>query len=372
MASKYFVCNKKLDFDRGAGENVQWTADGIAMQDSEKAAYFYSRVFDSREKQTIWHRIRLRAKSLGDASIRFTFYVSEVPYLLQDGQTRQIAEVLQDTHLSMTEKKQLFAPYAVKTAQNPTDALLHEAQGRYLWFLAELFGFGGQSPVLEHIRIDFPKETWLQYLPEIYQNPPESASFTERFLSIFQSLYDSIEAEMAQLPAKLDPTAAEGEFLHWLAGWLDLEDTYLWTEAQLRYLLQHAMEFYRKRGTRQGIAELIALYTGEMPYLIEHSALRAVSDDMRIRERMRRLYGDSDFLFTVVVREEVVPDAKTYQTLLKLIENAKPAHTEVNVVVLKPYLFLEKYTYLGMNSVLGQYRTAGLDGFAALPLTGLL
>ena len=44
---------------------------------------------------------------------------------------------------------------------------------------------------------------------------------------------------------------------------------------------------------------------------------------------------------------------------------------EVNLVVLKPYIFLSRYSYLGINSVLGQYRQAALDGFSTLPFTEL-
>jgi hypothetical protein len=73
----------------------------------------------------------------------------------------------------------------------------------------------------------------------------------------------------------------------------------------------------------------------------------------------------------VIVSEQAVPSPDEHKTLLKIIESAKPAHVEANVVVLKPYIFLDKYSYLGMNSVLGRYRPANLDGFSAVPFTGV-
>jgi hypothetical protein len=48
-----------------------------------------------------------------------------------------------------------------------------------------------------------------------------------------------------------------------------------------------------------------------------------------------------------------------------------PVTAELNLVVLEPYIFLNKFTYLGINSTLGQYRSAALDGKSQLTLSTL-
>lgn len=370
---KYFVFNKARDFERGYSENILCSPEGIRIKDPAKpeGGSFFSRVLDSREKETEWHRIIIHSKSLGDASIRFSFYASEERRIRVNGMETEVDQLLKDETLQVSEKEQILRPWLVKTVMNPEDTLLHEAKGRYLWFLAELFPRGVESPEISKVRIFFPKQTWLSWLPEVYQNDPQSASFTGRFLSVFQSLYDDMDEEIRQVSGHFDPDTAEGEFLHWLAGWLDVDDPYIWTEEQLRYLLKNGMGLYKGRGTRETLHRMVELYTGEAPWIIENFQVEPFQDDARIAELMSRLYGDHPCLFTVVVRENCVPTEKEYRTLLKIIESAKPAHEEANVVVLKPYIFLDKYSYLGINSVLGQYRPVSLDGFSALPFTSV-
>jgi phage tail-like protein len=369
--AKYFVWNKESDFSRGWSNNLVWSEGSLKLKSIHSAGVFFSHLLDSREKQSTWQRIRLRAKSPGDSSILVTFYASESRLIPTESGEMDLNTAIR-LELDQEEKKRQFAGFRVKTIYNPSDALLYEITGRFVWFCIELFGQGEESPILEHIRIDLPRTSWVGYLPEIYQSAPGSKAFLERYLCIFQSIYDDLEEEIKRLPARFDPDVAEGDFLQWLAEWLALEDGYMWKEDKLRYLLQNAMVLYAQRGTRRGISEIVALYIGETPYIVEQHQLEPFCQDPAISAHMRRLYGDSGFLFTVVVSERAVPDVATYRTLLKIIEHAKPAHMEVNVVVLKPYIFLDKYSYLGINSVLGQYRALQLDGYSALPFTGLM
>ncbi|MFG6384519.1 MAG: hypothetical protein K1V96_09735, partial [Lachnospiraceae bacterium] len=48
-------------------------------------------------------------------------------------------------------------------------------------------------------------------------------------------------------------------------------------------------------------------------------------------------------------------------------EDMKPAHIEIHLIILKPYIYLNKNVYIGVNSVLGTYQVANLDGIAAIP-----
>ena len=76
--------------------------------------------------------------------------------------------------------------------KKPEDVLLHQVKGRYLWFKVILAGQKGREPEISRMQIYFPKDTWLKYLPEVYQNDVESASFLERYLAIFQSVYEDM------------------------------------------------------------------------------------------------------------------------------------------------------------------------------------
>ena len=52
-------------------------------------------------------------------------------------------------------------------------------------------------------------------------------------------------------------------------------------------------------------------------------------------------------------------------------KEVKPAHLELNLVLLKPYIFVGMYSYLGINSVLGSYRNMRLDGHSSVPFAVL-
>lgn len=371
---KYFVFNKEEDFQRGYGYNIAVSAQGlcIAPEAVSQGGVFFSRILDSRDKETVWHRLVVQGNSLGDASIRFTFYAGEERTIWRDGREEDVEDLLREQSLTWGQKEEILRPCRVKTILNPKDILLHEAQGRYLWFCIELFGQGEESPMVSHMKIYLPKQSWLGYLPEVYQVEPRSKSFVERYLNMFQSLYSDLEEQIDGIARYFDPEVVEGEFLQWLAEWLDVDDVYIWTEEQLRYLLQNGMRLYKMRGTRWAVSAMVALYLGEEPYIVEHYQLEGSEGELRTSGLLARLYGDNSYYVTVVVSERCVPSPKEHKTLLKIIESAKPAHVEANVVVLKPYIFLDKYSYLGMNSVLGQYRPVNLDGFSALPFTSVL
>lgn len=370
---KYFVFNKEEDFQRGFGQNVRYTSRGlrIAPEAISQGGVFFSRILDSRAKETVWHRMVVQGESLGDASIRFTFYAGEERQVWVDGREQDLEVFLKDPERSRREKEEILNPFRVKTVLNPQDILLHEAQGRYLWFCIELFGQGEESPAISHMKIYLPRQSWLGYLPEVYQTDQESKSFVERYLNMFQSLYTDLEQKIERVARYFDPDVVEGEFLQWLAQWLDIDDGYLWTEDQLRYLTKNGVRLYKIWGTRRAVSNMVELYLGEAPYIVEHYQLEGSEGDSKTSGLLTRLYGDNSYYFTVVVSERCVPSVKEHKTLLKIIESAKPAHMEANVVVLKPYIFLDKYSYLGMNSVLGQYRPANLDGFSALPFTSV-
>lgn len=59
------------------------------------------------------------------------------------------------------------------------------------------------------------------------------------------------------------------EWLRELAGWLQLEDFYIWPEDRLRKLLQLAPRLFAETGTVQGMMDLVELYTGERPLIAE-------------------------------------------------------------------------------------------------------
>ena len=367
----YFVFNKPEDYRRGWGENIAGLGGTIRARDPARPGIFWSRLLDSREKETVWHRLTMDSRSLGEASIRFSFYCAEQRSLTFRGKTWDLDELLRDPALTDEDRREACAPWRRKTALDPRDILLQDLTGRYLWFRAELVPQGGESPEVGNLKLRFPKETWLSYLPEVYQTDPAGRSFTERFLGIFQSLYTDLDEEIRAVARYFDPDVVSREYLDWLADWLDVEDGYLWPEEKLRTLVRRGMELYRIRGSRRYVVEMVKLYTGQEPWVVEHSQVEPFLTDTGRAALLRELYGESPYMVTMILDRSALESNDAYKALLRIIDNAKPAWVEVNLVVLTPYLFLDQYSYLGINSTLDRYRPLNLDGSSALPFTQL-
>ena len=87
------------------------------------------------------------------------------------------------------------------------------------------------------------------------------------------------------------------------------------------------------------------------------------------KAELKRLYGREPGRFTLLVKEEYLSSARDYQAMEQLVREAAPAWMEAKLVPLRPCIQLGDYTYLGINSRLGQYRPLKLDGLSAIPFT---
>jgi phage tail-like protein len=115
---------------------------------------------------------------------------------------------------------------------------------------------------------------YLKYLPTIFSEPDGLASargrdFMGRFLMIFESIWEPLEQRQDHVAMYFDPDTCPAAFLYWLASWFDLAVGAHWPEGRIRSLLGQAMELYRWRGTRYGMAQMIEVWTGLSPEIIE-------------------------------------------------------------------------------------------------------
>lgn len=368
--AKYFIFNKESDYKRGFNHNIKTFQTGITIEDPKlNRGVFFSRLLDSRDKETVWHRLLVDYSNMGESSIHITIYASESSWINVEKQEYPIDSFIGSTEITLAQKIEIMQPYIAKSAYEPSDMLLHSVKGRYLWIRIDLSVQSDTLPEIYGIKIQFPKQTWMEYLPEIYQEDKKSSSFLERFLGIYQSLYQDMSNKITQAASFFDPDVVDGDFLKWLATWLSIDDVYVWSEDKLKYLIKNAMGMYKIRGTTEYLADIIELYTGKKPYIVEYHQTEPYRTDLINSELISALYGDSPFSFTIIIDGDSIAYNNQYKTILKIVNHAKPAHVDDNVIVLKPYIFLNQYSYLGINSVLGQYRPFQLDGLSSLPFS---
>lgn len=368
---KYFILNKISDYERGYGEHITYRSTGLSVEKGYTGRVsFWSRILDSALTGTLWHRLTCSMPKAGQAMVKISFYTSDGIVLEEGGESRDLKKVLRSEQLSLSQKKEICKPFLRKESALEPDILLHSLEGRYLWFLLEIYPQGSEQAKMGDFCIYFPAESWMADLPELYRRKMGHDSFLDRYLAIFQSLYDDISWQLKEFVNRLDPAVAGADLLNWIASWMDVEEPRMWTERQLRYLLAHIMEFYEARGTGRGIEMFVKLYTGEAPFVIEWQDWEGVADSSG--RLLRSLYEDDPNSVTVLVREECIPTYKDHQALLRMLDRMKPVQLELNLVVLKPYIFADGYSYLGLNSVLGQYTEAALSSgsrldFAIIP-----
>lgn len=364
----YFVFNKTADYARGYGEHVSYAPEGLSTEPGYYGkAVFFSRILDSASEETAWHRMVCRETGAGRGAVQISFYTADSRDLEEAEEAgTDIRAVIRSDTLSVRQKKEALKPFLRRQQLFGPDLLLHGLEGRYLWFLLEIYPQTEEPVSLGDFRIWFPAVSWAAYLPELYRKEMKNGSFLDRYLAVFQSLYEDAGDYIREFPRELSPALAPFGFLQEMAGWLDVEEPHMWTERSLRFLLEHITEFSATRGTRRGIELFVELYTGEKPFVIEWQDWKRYRDEPVRGSLLRQLYEDDPGSLIVLVREEAIPGYRDYQTLLGLLERQKPVQLSLKLIVLKPYIFIDGYSYLGVNSVLGHYEEAVLGGSSRL------
>lgn len=371
---KYFMFNKALDFNRCYLSNMCYEDGELKsiVRKEDGNCFMISRMLDSGEIDMEWHQLLLymQNSNMDNLFYTITIYAANISEFEIDGKTQKIEEILVNDRLLLKEKKNIFNPFYQKSSNNLNDILLHEVKGRYLWFILESNLKHEQSINIEKIKVCFPRKSWISYLPEVYQSA-DKGMFLERFLAVFQTMYEELNQEIKEMIYLMDLDGTNKDFLEWMAKWLDIAECYMWSEEQLRTLLKNAVRLYKIRGTRKAVSEFVRIYCGgEEPYIVENFQVRNFEDkDNKVK--LERLYEDNAYKFYVIIKEEYAPSVREFQTLRKIIEEVKPAYMELELVVLKSFIFLDKHTYLGINSVLGEYKDLSLDGTSMLEFSVL-
>jgi phage tail-like protein len=144
--------------------------------------------------------------------------------------------------------------------------------------------------------------SYLQYLPVIF----DDNFFLSQFLQIFEAIWEPLEQRQDHIDMYLDPRTCPASFLPWFAGWFELEVNRHVPETRIRSLIAAAIELYRWRGTKYGLARMMEVCTGLKPEITESPS--------------------EPFVFHIKVR--LPPDGSTsLEEIEKLIQAHKPAHS---------------------------------------------
>jgi phage tail-like protein len=360
---------------------------------------YFSRSLDSAEEGTEWHKFVLDADIPANTQVQISYRAADEKQVTVRGSTANLDRYLEEaSNLDEEERAERAADLDALDwsvpAVNAGDALVLDGVGRYLWLRIDLIGSEESAPSIGSLRLDFPRDTYLRYLPAVYQEDEQSRGFLERFLSLFETFFSQTEGRISHLARyfDVDSSLATGDFLRWLASWLSISEDKSWSEEQLRELVRQAPALYKQRGTREGLEAMIEIFTGERPLVIEHFqttgcaqapvARRTVPDGkgqrvLSLEEIFRNLYGTDPYCFCVLLkpyRTEPKGEGKVVRRLTeeerkavrRIVDAEKPAHTCAGLLALQPWIHLDMHTYLGVNTYLSQ-PSARLDLQSAIP-----
>lgn len=289
-----------------ADASVRW-AGLVALDDEnryEREGVLLSPVFDGKARDCVWDSLFLDACVAPETAVMVQSrvhndrdLVETVPFRAEPGLYLR----------SLGAELPFHDPYADRDPRpdhaGTHELLLQRAEGRYLQLRLQLLGNGAASPEIRALRVYYPRYSYSeQYLPAVYREDAESASFLERFLANFRGFHNHIEAHIGEVGSLFDPASAPPEALDWLAGWLGLTLDPLWGELhrqdanpphadRRRLLIRFAPRLFERRGTPEGIRFALHLLLDPcLEEFIDRLQAAATAEDTALRLALAR-YG---------------------------------------------------------------------------------
>ncbi|MEW9898710.1 phage tail protein [Chitinivorax sp. PXF-14] len=165
------------------------------------------------------------------------------------------------------------------------ETLLQAARGRYLQLRLVLTGNSRATPRIRAVRAWYPRFSYLErYLPAVYREDAESASFLDRFLANIEAPLTEIEDRIVEVATLFDWRSAPPEALDWLASWYEVALDPAWEEWRRRLLLHHVLDVYAWRGTVHGLRMALSL---ALDACLDETAFAAPGQVPESRQRYR-------------------------------------------------------------------------------------
>jgi len=336
----------------------------------EKQGAYYSKVFDSTIEKCQWHRVVLDTQPTEKAKLNVFFHASDV-----EVDRHEVDKKDAWVHLLCTPHR----------ATEVNDALFRNGAGRYLRLKFEFFGDGLHTYRIRQATMYFQRLSYLRYLPATYQEDEAGRDFLERFLSIFESMSFEVEQKIAGVARYFDPEAVDGEFADWLGTWLAVMLDENWPPEKRKKFLRKAFQLYKICGTKPGLREMIKLFTDGRAAIIEHfrvktpMVLRANSilgrsavvgkrfiqrlvleESSRIGdfalleddEPPEKPFEAGAFDFTILADTSKLENEAQRQSLKRLVEEEKPAHTRCFLRTSEGEMQLGTHALLEVNTKL--------------------
>jgi phage tail-like protein len=275
----------------------------------------------------------------------------------------------------------------------------------FVWVGGVLHSDGTHSPALRQMRLDFAPPAYLDYLPAVYREGARRPLLLGLVLSLLGSELDRFDSVLSGLSQLFDPAAAPPEWLAWLAGWLDFQPSSRWSTTELRSRLAQAMDLYAWRGTAEGLRRYLDVFAGvqaridepatsvglfrlddvvslgvttqlapehEQGAVLDSTATFGQSSLLDPADIGAPLFTDVVHRFSVQVYASDVSGPATLDTISRIVDREKPAHTVSHVCVIGPTMRVGAQARIGIDSIVGGLSAAMRLGNGGLGVDSIL
>ncbi len=316
--------------------------------------YLFLRSLDSAVADSEWGRMHFDMQIEEEMVVYVYLAAMNENVFYRNDELVRIDDFLADPDEPLSIKKTFFERVSAKRFLNRNDILLYDLKGRYLYIAIEVTGIG--EAVLDHLVVDLHGDNFMETFPEVYR---ERNSFFHRYLSVFSSIYNDFQNDIAALPQLLDLDTCPKELLPIYAGWLgiDVGNDFL-GESKLRMLVKETYRLNRIKGTKKAISRIAEIVLGEPVKVLERNVMQNYIPSEEMHE-FEKLYGKSIYDVTLLVNSYVSENLKSQ--LMFLLNQFKPIRSRIHVIFLKPDGMLDSHCYLDMNARVYSFSEGALD-----------
>jgi phage tail-like protein len=211
---------------------------------------------DSQKYRCQWHRIELFVANLPSGS--------KIDIYTYAHQKAEDVDGVQKDHWQQAYTIVApIQPSACPTGEMPNfEFLVQSGEGQFLSIRIALESDGFSTPAVDTMKVHYPRESYLEFLPATYSTDDESRLFLDGFLAIFGTELDKMEHTIDTSELYFDPDAVPaGRFLEYLARqWLGLQLENTWSDEQKRRLLSTVPKNCPHRGQLVGLRDFLAVY----------------------------------------------------------------------------------------------------------------
>lgn len=362
-----YVISKRECYIGAHLDNIAFSGDVLMLEDiSRQRGRVLLTSIDSRAHDFNWGRITVDTQIPSDSYIKIIAYTSDEKNFGDIDDLDSYITSGEDVDKIWDELTQLSKVTAA-------DDFYVNRSGRYLWLGYELMTMQSQSPRLEALTVHFESDHMIDYLPAIYRE--RGGDFTRRFLSIFNSMFMDLEQRIYTLGRLFDYESAPPELLAMLAEWIALDDDPSAADADPKTLREYIHTAFYDAATLaspEGIKRTVKRLCGAEPLLIEQSDVDPNSPECRNPALYTKLYGTNPYRFFILLDENVFATRAKLDDFIQKLSELVPAHTEPQVVLLKQAIQLDYHTYLGINSIVGDFTAMTVDDNSAINYNSML